>query len=183
MPYGFLSRYQALRVRGRDQASIALDVFELLVRNEETRSRMACVLVDRWINTQSYNAARENYGFLRMIPVEAWTQQLVNEAWDACELERRAIGPEPSTRPEIGMCKRDESTWQFSWLSRARSPGRMAGTGGLTAFATATEICPPIGAFGGSRHANRAQTSAERPAERCGRETPGRGAMAVWKLV
>lgn len=83
-PYGFLGKYQALPVRaGQDQADIALAVFELLVRKEQSRTAMARALVSRWAATESWDAARENYGFLRKIPAEAWTQQLVDEVWDA----------------------------------------------------------------------------------------------------
>ena len=86
VPYGFLGRYQALPVRrGQDQADIALGVFELLVRKPQSRDAMARALVGRWVNTGSFDGARENYSFLRKIPDEAWTQQLVTEVWEARE--------------------------------------------------------------------------------------------------
>lgn len=44
---------------------------------------MADALVDRWANTASWDEARENYGFLRKIPAEAWTQHLVDAVWEA----------------------------------------------------------------------------------------------------
>jgi hypothetical protein len=85
-PYGFLGKYQAHSVKkDHDEADIALAVFELLVRKPQSRDRMARALVDRWSNTRSYNAARENYSFLRRIPAEAWTQALVDEVWSALE--------------------------------------------------------------------------------------------------
>jgi hypothetical protein len=83
MPYGFLGRHQALSVKDRDEEAIALSVFELLVRKEQSRGAMARALVDRWIGTTSWDDARENYGFLKMVPAEAWTQQLVNDVWEA----------------------------------------------------------------------------------------------------
>lgn len=83
-PYGFLGRYQAQPVKtGQDETHIALGVFELLVRKLQSRDAMARALVDRWATTASWDAARENYSFLRKIPDEVWTQQLVNEAWEA----------------------------------------------------------------------------------------------------
>lgn len=85
-PYGFLGRYQALPVKeGQSQVDIALAVFELLVRKEQSRDAMARALVDRWANTGSFDAARENYGFLRKIPREVWTQRLANDVWEARE--------------------------------------------------------------------------------------------------
>ncbi|HEX5720339.1 MAG TPA: hypothetical protein VF179_29560 [Thermoanaerobaculia bacterium] len=44
---------------------------------------MARTLVTRWTNTASWYEARENYGFLKMIPDEAWNQKLVSEVWEA----------------------------------------------------------------------------------------------------
>ena len=83
-PYGFLARVQALPVKkGQSQADISLAVFELLARKPESRDAMARALVQRWANTTSWGDARENYGFLKMIPPEAWNQQLVNEVWNA----------------------------------------------------------------------------------------------------
>lgn len=85
-PYGFLGRYQALPVkRGDTEAEIALSTFELLVRKEQSRDAMARALVQRWANTGSWDDARENFGFVRRIPAEAWTQQLVDEVWAARE--------------------------------------------------------------------------------------------------
>jgi hypothetical protein len=46
---------------------------------------MARALVSRWENTGSWDAARENYSFLKKVPEEAWTQQLVNDVWSARE--------------------------------------------------------------------------------------------------
>jgi hypothetical protein len=85
-PYGFLGKYQALSVKkGHDQADIALGVFELLARKRQSRDAMARALVSRWENTGSWDAARENYSFLKKVPEEAWTQQLVNDVWSARE--------------------------------------------------------------------------------------------------
>ena len=83
MPYGFLGRHQALSVKDKDEEGLALSVFELLVRKEQSRDAMARALVDRWARTTSWDDARENYGFLKMVPPESWTRQLVNEVWEA----------------------------------------------------------------------------------------------------
>jgi hypothetical protein len=84
MPYGFLGSYQALSVkRGQTGADIALAVFELLVRKVESRDAMAQALVDRWAATASWDAARENYGFLRKVPRDVWTQRLFDDVWNA----------------------------------------------------------------------------------------------------
>jgi hypothetical protein len=100
-PYGFLGTYQALPVKkGQTEADISLAVFELLVRKPQTRDAMARVLVQRWARTASYHAARENYSFLKTIPQEAWTPQLVNDVRDAREgnvdLREASINWQPS---------------------------------------------------------------------------------------
>ena len=83
-PYGFLGAYQSLRVYdGQAVADLALAVFELLVKKPQSRRAMADALVRRWESTGSWEAARENYGFLRKIPREAWTQRLVDAVWEA----------------------------------------------------------------------------------------------------
>jgi hypothetical protein len=85
MPYGFLERYQALPVADRQQAELALAIFELLVRKEQSRDAMAWTLVKRWANTRSFDAARENYAFLKTIPRDAWSEPLRAQALQACE--------------------------------------------------------------------------------------------------
>ncbi|MGO9794091.1 MAG: toll/interleukin-1 receptor domain-containing protein [Solirubrobacteraceae bacterium] len=87
-PYGFLGRYQALSVTGKPVSDVALSIFELLVRKPQSRDAMARVLVSRWADTNSWDAARENFGFLKKIPAESWTQQLVSDVWEARERER-----------------------------------------------------------------------------------------------
>ncbi len=83
-PYGFLGRYQALPVNKDSTTSdIALAIFELLARKQESKHAMAASLVQRWASSSSFDAARENYGFLRMVPDSAWNQPLVNELWEA----------------------------------------------------------------------------------------------------
>jgi hypothetical protein len=84
VPYGFVGRYQALPIRaGEKMRDVSLSIFELLVRKPQSRNAMARALVSRWANTGSWDAARENYGFLKAIPPEAWTQQLVDDVWEA----------------------------------------------------------------------------------------------------
>ncbi len=83
-PYGFLGRYQALPVNKDSKTSdIALAIFELLARNQKSEHAMAASLVKRWASSPSFDAARENYSFLRMVSDSAWNQPLVNELWEA----------------------------------------------------------------------------------------------------
>lgn len=86
-PYGFLGSYQAFSVKaGHTEVDIALGVFELLVRKQPSRDAMARALVARWVNTSSYDAARANYSFLKTIPRDVWTHDLVDQVWEARNL-------------------------------------------------------------------------------------------------
>lgn len=101
MPYGFLGSYQALSVRkGQTPADISLGIFELLARKPQSRAAMARALVARWASTGSWDEARENYGFLKKIAKEAWTQSLVDAVWEARDrvhdLQTASINWEPS---------------------------------------------------------------------------------------
>jgi hypothetical protein len=85
-PYGFLGDFQSLKVKkGQDADDIALAVFELLLRKSQTRELMAQALVRRWVSTGSFDEARENYGLLRRIPKDVWTQAAVDDVWEARE--------------------------------------------------------------------------------------------------
>lgn len=85
-PYGFIGRYQALTVRTGDKYHvIARSIFDLLVRHPLSQEAMARALVWRYENTGSFDQARVNLGFLRMIPDEAWTSALKDQARGAGE--------------------------------------------------------------------------------------------------
>lgn len=45
VPYGFLGRYQSLPISGKEPFAVALSIFELLVRKEQSCAAMARVLV------------------------------------------------------------------------------------------------------------------------------------------
>jgi hypothetical protein len=79
-PYGFIGRYQALTIRDKRLDVIARSLFDLLVTHPQSRDAMARALVWRYENTGSFDQARANVGFLRMIPEEAWTPALKEQA-------------------------------------------------------------------------------------------------------
>jgi hypothetical protein len=81
VPYGFVGRFHALDADRRKVSDVALQIFELLARKPQSQDAMARALIQRWKDTTSWDAARENYSFLKKIPAEVWTQQLVNEVW------------------------------------------------------------------------------------------------------
>lgn len=79
VPYGFLGDLQSFRVNQNMSADdIALAVFNILVRHPSTRLEMAAALVQRWEDTASFNAARENYSLLCAVAPEAWSAALID---------------------------------------------------------------------------------------------------------
>lgn len=80
-PYGFIGKYQGMTIRDNDKVPvIARSIFDLLVTHELSRGAMARALVWRYENTDSFDAARTNLGYLRRIPPEAWTPALKEQA-------------------------------------------------------------------------------------------------------
>ena len=92
MPYGFLGRYQALPTLGRLETELSLAIFELLSQKEQSRAAMARALVARWADSDSFDTARGNYALLKKVPAEAWTQPLVDRAWEAREQNPQLLG-------------------------------------------------------------------------------------------
>jgi hypothetical protein len=80
-PYGFIAKYQALRVHNQQSVpDVARSIFDLLVRHELSREPMARALVWRYESSGSYDETRANVGYLRRIPPEAWTPALKEQA-------------------------------------------------------------------------------------------------------
>lgn len=67
-PHGFLGKYQALPGMGIDVKSVAQNVFDILRKHPATRLKMSPVLVNRFINSNSYAQARERVLLLDEIP-------------------------------------------------------------------------------------------------------------------
>jgi hypothetical protein len=79
-PHGFITKYQALTIRNGDKyLDIARKIFEALARHERTRGRMAEVLVDRFVQSWSYDMVRERFPPLKLIPHDAWTEGLASK--------------------------------------------------------------------------------------------------------
>jgi hypothetical protein len=75
VPYGFISRYQALTPIDRTPESVATALFDLLVQHELTAPQMAEALVTQFEGSRSFLKARHNVQLLERIP--AWTPDLL----------------------------------------------------------------------------------------------------------
>lgn len=58
-PYGFISRYQGLNSQGKTVATVASEIFQILVRSPKTRIRMLSCLTETTIQSKSEEEALE----------------------------------------------------------------------------------------------------------------------------
>jgi len=85
-PYGFIGRYQAMTIKPEQKFhEIARSLFELVLRHERSRFAMARALVWQFEQSRSFDAVRSNFAHLRVIPPEAWTGALKEQARTAHE--------------------------------------------------------------------------------------------------
>jgi hypothetical protein len=84
-PYGFVGKYQAISGTGKNATDLAEEIVGLLIEHEDAAPRMASALVNRFAESPSYNAARENLKLIYRIPKRAWTPDLIKAVRDACD--------------------------------------------------------------------------------------------------
>jgi hypothetical protein len=83
-PYGFIGKYQGMKVVDGDKFSdIARTIFDKLVTHPSSCVDMAGVLVRRYADSGSFDEVRSNFQALRKIPVAAWTDELKRVAVEA----------------------------------------------------------------------------------------------------
>jgi hypothetical protein len=82
-PHGFVGKWQG--IPGEDPADelaarkLARKVFDVFVENEKTKAEMASVIVERYVNSTSFENARANTSRLMRIPKELWTKQMIED--------------------------------------------------------------------------------------------------------
>jgi hypothetical protein len=83
-PYGFIGKYQAITAGSKDADELAEEIFDLLLDHPEAAPRMASALVNRFAESPSYNAARDNLRLIQRIPRRAWSPELIEAVETAC---------------------------------------------------------------------------------------------------
>lgn len=68
-PHGFVSRFQAFAGIGKKSPEIAKELFEAAIIHKKLQTKMADVLVDRFVNSGSFAAAKERIGYLEQLKV------------------------------------------------------------------------------------------------------------------
>lgn len=75
-PYGFIGRYQALQGQGLSYEQIADKLFKIFLGYPQTKRRMAETIVNKFVQTDSYEEAKSNMKLLES--VEYWDVSLSN---------------------------------------------------------------------------------------------------------
>jgi hypothetical protein len=82
-PHGFVGKWQGIPGEDPDDElaarKLARKVFEVFVENQKTRVEMASAIVDRYVNSTSFENARANTSRLMKIPKELWTKQMIED--------------------------------------------------------------------------------------------------------
>lgn len=117
-PYGFVSRFQAFDGNGKRPMEIARMIFDAATEHKKLQERMAAVLVDLFVSSNSYADARTRVGYLNRIvdwkpdfttriqrAVESNDQ--VSGSWDVPEMVKRLLakhelrGAGPPSNPPL----------------------------------------------------------------------------------
>lgn len=73
-PYGFLAREQAIQGVGATEDKLARAIFNVFVKNKQTQKRMAQSLVSRFVGSNTFASAKENFALIEN--TEYWDAQL-----------------------------------------------------------------------------------------------------------
>lgn len=63
-PYGFIGKYQALQGFQKAPEQIANEIFEILIKKEPLKKRMAQAVVNMFADSKSFRRAKENLGLV-----------------------------------------------------------------------------------------------------------------------
>jgi TIR domain len=89
-PYGFIGRYQAMNAANIEPPALAEQIAAVLRTHPRTKRAMAEAVIDRFVNSHSWNNARDNLKRLEQLPGDVWAPWLVD-----------AVRQATSNNPEI----------------------------------------------------------------------------------
>ena len=134
-PYGFAGRIQAMPAKGVDPHLLAGRIADTLRVHPNTKAAMAEAVINRFVHSDSFDDARDNFARLRQVPADAWTQELANSVRQALvdngQLEDARVGdqPLPSLGRDLLSSSRSERHVAAAAPSRARGRLGSASTG------------------------------------------------------
>jgi nucleoside 2-deoxyribosyltransferase len=109
-PYGFIGRFQAFQGSKKDAATLATEVFEVLVKHKQTSRRMTEALVLRMEESDSFAQAKSNIGrleqaiywhpsFNERLKTARETNSQIQGSWGVSDRIKRLI----ASRPDSGV--------------------------------------------------------------------------------
>jgi len=66
-PHGFVSRFQAFNGNGKTPGQIAKELFEAAIDHKKLQDKMADVVIDLFVNSSSFAAAKERIGYVERL--------------------------------------------------------------------------------------------------------------------
>ncbi len=81
-PYGFFGQFQAIR---GDEPEKARAIVTILLRDATQGPRVARAMVDRFVVSRNFAAAKENVRILGVIPAPYWSDEMLDAVERACE--------------------------------------------------------------------------------------------------
>lgn len=81
-PHGFLGKYQGLQVRRRPAKELADDIFGILCRHDLTKRRVAEVLINSLLDSDSWERSRDTTSLLhRIVPIDRDLLEYLGSRW------------------------------------------------------------------------------------------------------
>jgi hypothetical protein len=68
-PYGFIGRFQAFSSDGKSPTDLAKELFEVYRNHKQTERRMAEVMVTRFVESESFAAAKKRIAYLEQLNI------------------------------------------------------------------------------------------------------------------
>lgn len=101
-PYGFVSRFQGFNGNGKTPIEIAAELFEASIKHKKLQEKMASLLIDLFVNSGSFAAAKSRASYLDQLTVwdDSYSSRLrkavktndqINGSWGVPEQINRLI--------------------------------------------------------------------------------------------
>ena len=89
-PHGFVSRFQAFNGIGKTPIQISLELFKAAIDHKKLQDKMADIVVDLFINSNSFSAAKERIGYVERL--NTWDKSYSNRLAKALKINSQISG-------------------------------------------------------------------------------------------
>jgi hypothetical protein len=77
-PYGFIGKYQGLQGAGKEPFAISKEIVETLAKSDRTAPQLLGPAAHAFAASGSYEMARTTFKTLTLLPIDGWTNELLN---------------------------------------------------------------------------------------------------------